>query len=390
MALGVGCAAPEEPMDKLIDRVFAGAVGQYTYLNSQLTGEEFPRTLNEDGSLRTSNYRWWGSGFYPGTLWYIYEYTHNDSMRLLADRYTRLLEPLKFRTDDHDVGFQLNCSFGNALRITGDTCYREPIVTGARSLATRFNPTVGCTRSWDFVRKGRDWKFPVIIDNMMNMELLLVAANLTGETRLMEIANRHASTTMKNHFRPDFTTFHLVDYDPETGAVRSRQTVQGYADSSAWARGQAWALYGFSMMFRMTNNMKYLDQAEKVASMLLDRLPDDGIPYWDFDDPKIPDTFRDASAGAIMASAFIELSQQTLDEKLAARCLAMAERQLRTLAGGEYLAPAGENHGFLLRHSVGALPDKSEVDVPLAYADYYFCEALLRYARLANDRQQQP
>lgn len=391
MALTVffGCTKSNtETMENLTQRVFTLAQEQYVAMAETLAEDELPRTLNPDGTLVTSDYKWWCSGFYPGALWYIYEYTGDENIRALADRYTVMLEPLKNRTTDHDVGFQLNCSYGNALRLTGDEKYAEPMVTGAYSLATRFNPIVGCTRSWDFVRKGRDWKFPVIIDNMMNMELLLVVADMVKDDKLMEVANRHALTTLQNHFRDNFTTYHLVDYDPATGEVRSRQTVQGYADSSAWARGQAWALYGYTMMFRMTSNVKYLTCAENVARMLLKRLPADAVPYWDLDAPDIPDAARDASAAAIMASAFVELSGLTLDTKLSRGCLKTAETQLRTLASPEYLANDGQNGHFLLRHCVGSLPDNSEVDVPLTYADYYFLEALLRYTHL-NDSERQ-
>jgi hypothetical protein len=373
-------------MDTLISRVFSLAGKQYAAMSRNLGEGKFPRTFEGGDSLVTSDCKYWCSGFYPGSLWYIYEYTRNDSIRVLADKYTKMLDSRKYSTANHDIGFQLNCSYGNALRITGDSCYREPLLTGARSLATRFNPIVGCIRSWDFVRKGCDWKFPVIIDNMMNLELLNVASDLMKDPGLMQIAESHANTTMKNHFRKDYTTYHLVDYDPENGAVRSRQTVQGYSNGSAWARGQAWGLYGFSMMFRQTHDAEYLRQAENIARMLLKRLPDDGIPFWDFDDPAIPNTVRDASAGAIMASALVEIASQTKNKSLGKKCLEMAVKQLRTLAGSDYLAKEGENGGFLLKHSVGSKPGNSEVDVPLTYADYYFLEALLRYKTyITND-----
>ena len=214
------------------------------------------------------------------------------------------LDSIQYVTHDHDVGFQLNCSYGNGLRLTGNEDYRKVLYQGAKSLATRFNPLTGVIRSWDFVPKTRDWKYPVIIDNMMNLELLMFASNTFGNDSLGYIARTHADTTMKNHFRDDYSSYHLVDYDPADGHVRNRQTVQGYADESSWGRGQAWALYGYTMMYRMTKDRKYLTQAECVGNMLLSRLPADGIPYWDFDAPD-GDEYRDASAGAIMASAFV-------------------------------------------------------------------------------------
>ena len=372
-----GCSG-EETMPELTKRVFDIAEKQYIMMDTRLKDDTMPRSMDSEGNFIDSNLRWWCSGFYPGSLWYIYEYTGNGQVRALAEKNTEKLDVLKIKGTDHDLGFQMNCSFGNAYRITGDERYAEPIRTSAEVLAGRFSPVTGVIKSWDFVNKGRDWKYPVIIDNMMNLEHLYNAGSLFGLDTLKTIALTHANTTMANHFRPDYTSWHLVDYDPETGAVRSKETVQGFSDSSAWARGQAWALYGYTMMFRMSGYDCYLSQAENIADMLLKRLPEDGIPYWDFDSDMIPDDYRDASAAAIMASAFIELSTLCNSPKKAAY-LETAEKQLRTLASDEYLAQPGENCNFILRHSVGSLPGNSEVDVPLTYADYYFLEALLRY-----------
>lgn len=360
-------------------RVFEVAEKQCITMVGALDSDTMPRTYQGD-SIVLSPIRWWCSGFFPGTLWYVYEYTGSEEIRKLAERQTMKVEPIKEVKHDHDVGFQINCSFGNGYRLTGNEAYRDVMHTAAHSLATRFNSHVGCIRSWDWVKKGRDWKFPVIIDNMMNLELLLSVADMYGEQELRNVAVSHAATTMKNHFREDFSCFHLVDYDHETGAVRNRETVQGYSDSSSWARGQAWALYGFSMVYGFVGNGEFLARAERIADMLLARLPEDGIPYWDFDAPDIPYALKDASAGAIMASAFITLSTQTADKSKAKSYMAMAERQLRTLASDAYLAKPGENGGFILKHSVGNLPGVSEVDVPLTYADYYFLEALVKYA----------
>lgn len=354
--------------------VFTLAEKQYTQLCEQLTDSTMPRTLNPDGTLRTSDVNWWCSGFLPGSLWYIYEVGQSPAIRTLALEQTLKLKPLLQLPTDHDIGFQLNCSYGQAYRLTGADSLKSVLVAGARKLAQRMNPTTGVIRSWDFLRPG--WKYPVIIDNMMNLELLTVGARLSGDETLEQVALRHADTTLKNHFRGDYTSYHLVNYDPQTGQVLSRETVQGYVDESAWSRGQAWALYGYSMMYRETGQERYLEQAKHIADMLLQRLPADGIPFWDLDDPQ-PQPLRDASAAAILASAFIELSEHTGR----AAYFLMAEKQLVTLLTPEYLAPAGTNGGFLLKHGVGNLPEGSEVDVPLTYADYYFLEALVRYGK---------
>lgn len=375
-----GCSA-KDPLIDAADKVFNLAKTQYALMDSALSEGEYPRTTGQDGSLRTSDMGWWCSGFYPGSLWYIYEYTGDKAILEMAWKQTLPLKGLLDMHTDHDIGFQINCSFGNALRLTGDSAAVMPTyVAAAQKLAARLNPATGVTRSWDWVRK--DWRYPVIIDNMMNMELLAEAARMSGDETLMDAATTHANTTLKNHFRPDWSCWHLLDYNPETGKVRSRETVQGYADESAWARGQAWALYGFTMMSRETSSDEYLDAAENIADMILSHLPDDGIPYWDFNAPDIPDALRDASAGAITASALIELSTITSDSDASERYLDTARKQLLTLSSEEYLAKPGENGFFLLKHCVGNMPENSEIDVPLSYADYYFLEALVRYVTL--------
>ena len=368
----------QEPMEALIDRVFSVAEQQYVAMDARLDDKTMPQTITHDSTFKSSTIYWWCSGFYPGSLWYIYEYTQNDTVKLLAEKNTLKLDPIQYVTHDHDVGFQLNCSYGNGLRLIGNKDYEKVLHQGAKSLATRFSPITGVIQSWDFLR--RDWKYPVIIDNMMNLELLMFASKAFDDDSLAYVARSHADTTLKNHFREDYSSYHLVDYDPKDGHVRSKQTVQGYSDESSWGRGQAWALYGYTMMYRMTEDKRYLSQAECVGNMLLSRLSVDGIPYWDFDAPN-GNEYRDASAGAIMASAFVELSSFTEDAKARQNYLNVAEKQLRTLASSTYLAEPGTNCNFILKHSVGNFPEKSEVDVPLSYADYYFLEGLLRYKK---------
>ncbi len=309
-------------------------------------------------------------------MWYLYEFTGKASWKMAAQDYTARLESIQNYGGSHDVGFILNCSYGNGYRLTRDPHYRKVLIQGARTLSTRFKPEVGLIRSWDHGK----WQYPVIIDNMMNLELLTWAAREASEPRLRDIALSHAGKTLKNHFRPDASTWHVVDYGPTNGAVIGKQTHQGAADTSPWARGQAWGLYGYTMMYRETRRPEYLAQAGMVARFLINhpRLPEDKIPYWDFDAPGIPNAPRDASAAAIMASALIELSDYT-EPELGRQCLRLARQQLLSLSSPAYLAKPGENGGFLLSHSVGSKPKNSEVDVPLSYADYYFLEALLRY-----------
>ena len=375
----------QESMEELTARVFERAAAQMELMDKNLDSAAvsnpgvaiYPRSINKEGALWTSNYKWWCSGFYPGSMWYVYEYTGDEKIKELALEYQAGLEPLRFRKDDHDIGFQLMCSYGNCLRLTEDQTCVPVLIDGANSLASRFDPEVGCTRSWSFGK----WSFPVIVDNMMNMELLLKAAELGGSDTLKNVALAHARTTMKNHFREDKSCFHLVDYNPETGEVVGKQTVQGLADDSAWARGQAWGLYGFTMVYRFCKEQDILDHATAIAEYLLPRLPEDGVPFWDYDSAEIPNDVRDASAAAIMARSLIELSQY-VDAEKAERYLATAEKMIRTLASDEYLCAEGEDYGFLLKHSTGNKNTDSEVDVPLTYADYYFLAARIRWSRL--------
>ncbi len=379
LTLAISCSEPqEETMDQLIDRVFAVAAEQSRIMSSALADDQTPKTF-EDGKLVKAPYDWWCSGFFPGVLWYIYEYNGDVSIKELAIKETAKVEPVKYVTDHHDVGFMINCCYGHQYRLTGDEHALEVLRTAAQSLTGAFTEEVGCIKSWPFVKPGFSWVYPVIIDNMMNLELLMSVANMDNNEWLRHVAVSHADVTMKNHFREDYTTFHLVDYVPGTGEVNKKITVQGLADSSAWARGQAWALYGYTMIYQQTGDRKYLHQAQHIGDMIEGYLPEDGIPYWDFNDPKIPDTYRDASAGAVMASAYIALDQVADNGK---DYLAIAEKQLRTLASEEYLAAPGEIGGFILKHSVGNLPEDVEIDVPLTYADYYFIEALMRYHNL--------
>jgi len=373
---------PEPELLATIQKNFSDARVQYEFMAKQLDTDQFPKTYKEStGKLETSNSGWWCSGFYPGTLLLLYEQSHDQRLLTEADRMMKVLSKEQYNTHTHDLGFMMYTSFGNANRIAPQPGYKQILLNSAKSLSTRFNPTVGCIKSWD----SKPSDFLVIIDNMMNLELLFWATRATGDSSFYKIAVTHANTTMKNHYRPDYSSYHVLNYDAQTGAVKEKKTAQGYANESAWARGQVWGLYGFTVMYRETKDKKYLEQAEHIAHFILanTNLPADKIPYWDFNDPKIPNVLRDASAGAIMASALLELCRYA-DKKAAATYFTTAQSILKTLSSDTYKARPGTNGGFLLKHSVGHLPGKSEVDVPLTYADYYFVEAMKRYKDFAS------
>lgn len=368
-------------MAEIAREQFAFAAKQYEGILERVGAEKvkLPRTF-EGGAVKTVPARDWTSGFFPGALWLVYEQTGDAAMKTAAEDFTKRVESIQHFKDHHDVGFMLGCSYGEGLRITGQADYRAVLIQGARSLSTRYKPETGLIRSWD----AKEWKYPVIVDNMMNLELLWYAHKQTGEAAFREIALNHADKTLANHFRPDGSSFHLVDYDPATGGVLKKQTVQGAADDSAWARGQAWGLHGYATMARLTSEGRYLEQARKIAAFVMTHpnMPEDGVPFWDFNAPGIPDAPRDASAAAVMACGFLELSDVTRGEE-SAKYRAFAEKQLRSLASPAYRAALGENGNFLLKHSVGHKLQGTEVDVPLNYADYYFLKALSRYGKPA-------
>ena len=360
-----------------------------------------PRHSRSDGSLALCPDIYdWTSGFFAGNLWYTYEATKDDSLKKAAERFTEALEPLEYFTGHHDIGFMLYCSYGNGYRLTHNDKYKAVLVQAAKSLCTRFNPKVGCIKSWN-QRMSWDgktmWHYPVIIDNMMNLELLFFASKVTGDTSFKHVAITHALTTMKNHIRPDYSTYHVVDYDTITGKVLHQETCQGYANNSTWARGQAWSIYGFTMVYRETGDVRFLETAEHVADFFLNnpRLTKDKIPYWDFnanqsgyhpqfkyDSSKYKEILRDASAAAIVASALFDLSKYSGKKGKVYRKAAIDI--LNSLASEQYTAAPGTNNNFILKHSTGSLPHGQEIDKPLVYADYYYLEALLKYKKSLN------
>jgi unsaturated chondroitin disaccharide hydrolase len=385
-ALFITCVAQKnntsfKNLNTTIAQNFNQADSQYRLMMKGVPDGRFPKTFEHD-SLETSGPGWWCSGFYPGNLLYIFEATKDSTLYYEALRKLNDLQPEQFNKTTHDLGFMMYCSFGNAYKIDSNEQYKSILINSAKSLASRFNPVVGCIKSWD----SKPGDFLVIIDNMMNLELLFWATRTTGDSSFYKIAVTHANTTMKNHFRPDYSSYHVVNYNPVTGAVQQKKTAQGAADSSAWARGQAWGLYGFTVMYRETKDKKYLDQANHIADFILNNphLPKDKIPYWDFDAPNIPHALRDASAAAIISSALLELSKY--NKAKSESYIKVATRIIRNLSSPEYKAAVGTNGGFVLKHSVGSLPGHSEVDVPLTYADYYFFEAMKRYKALEKNK----
>ena len=338
-----------------------------------------PRNSEPDGTLNLVPSKDWTSGFFPGELWFLYEYTQNNFWKKKAQQHTDILEKEKMNGSTHDMGFKVYCSFGNGYRLTQDEHYKEVLLQSARTLATRFKPAAGIIRSWD--HSTAKWACPVIIDNMMNLELLFWATKESKDSTFYRIAVDHARTTMKHHFRPDFSSYHVIDYDRITGQVLKKNTHQGFADESAWSRGQAWALYGYTMCYRETRLPEFLEQAQNIEKYLFTHpnMPEDLIPYWDFDAPGIPDEPRDVSAATVIASALYELS--LYDPEKGERYRSNADKIIENLTK-HYRATLKKDNGFLLLHSTGSKPTNTGVDVPIVYADYYFIEALMRKNKL--------
>lgn len=376
------CHAENNDISNVINNDINFSTRQYSLMLQQIGREgkvRIPKTIDKLGRMVYIPIDDWCSGFFPGSLCYLYQLTNDKSWLLQSKRFTEALDSIQYLTWHHDVGFMIGSSYLNIYRLSPNKAYKKAIIQTAKSLCTRFRKKAGVIQSWNVDRgwqSKRGWTCPVIIDNMMNLELLFEATRLSGDSTYWKVAVSHANKTLENQFRKDGSCYHVVDYDPNNGAVLHRQTAQGYADNSAWARGQAWAVYGYTVCYRYTHDPKYLDQAVKTLNFVMQNpnLPDDLIPYWDFDAPNIPNEPRDVSSAACIASALYEMNNYLPDNGYTS----LADRIIRSLSSPEYRAPLGKNGCFLLMHSVGSIPHNNEIDVPLNYADYYFLEALTR------------
>lgn len=334
-----------------------------------------PRSMDlSTGVIKKVKSKDWTSGFFPGNLWQIYSLTGDVRFKEKAILWNAFIEKEKFNNTTHDMGFKVYCSFGKGLKVQDNPKYKNIIVKSAQTLVTRFDTKIGAIRSWDHNKEFFD--FPVIIDNMLNLELLFEASKISGDKKFKNIAIQHANTTLKNHFRKDNSCYHVIDYDTITGKVKNKLTHQGFNNESSWARGQSWAVYGFTMAYRYTKNKEYLKQAEATAKYYINykTLPEDGIPYWDFNDTSIPNAPRDASSAAVMASALLELYSFTKNQTY----LEFSNKVLNSLSSDKYLLNDSVKGPFILDHSTGNWPKKDEIDQPIVYADYYFLEAIIR------------
>lgn len=399
---------------KISTAVICGLIGFIIFACSTLKGEEIPVDVNKElnycdiqikrtlQEIRTESYKiprriekdetgWymadiydWTSGFWPGILWYDYENTRDEKIKQSAIRYTEWLDALldPKHKGDHDLGFQFFCSFGNAYRLTNDEKYKKNMLAGAEKLAGFYNPKVGTILSWEHMVEQMGWPHNTIMDNMMNLEILFWAAKNGGKKEYYDMAVSHAKVTMENQFREDGTNYHVAVYDTINGDFIKGVTNQGYNDESFWARGQAWAIYGYTVVYRETGDKEFLRFAERITDVYLERLPDDLVPYWDFDDPVIPNAPRDASSAAIVASALLELYELEDDKEKAEKYKEYAIQMIRVLSSEEY--QSRDSKPSFLDHSTGNYPGGYEIDASINYADHYYIEALIRYKKISQ------
>ncbi|MBP1841276.1 glycoside hydrolase family 88 protein [Formosa algae] len=348
-------------------------------LSTLKTTDSFPRHIFKGKTnWELVGIKDWCSGFWAGTLWYAYEQSKDSTLLKGAKQFTEALESLAYTPPkNHDLGFQLYCSYGNGFRLTGNQKYKQILLDAANNLVTLYNPNVGSIHSWPY---RTDYSHNTIIDNMMNLELLFWAAKNGGDASLYDMAESHAEVTMKHIVRPDATLYHVAAFNDSTGAFIKGYTHQGYADESMWARGQAWGIYGFSFTYKETGREDFLKTAINLSDKFLERLPEDGMPYWDFDDPKIPNTPKDASAAAVAACGLLELSTLVKDSELQVKYRTAAKKLINLLSSSAYLSRS--TNQALLLHATGNYPDGSEIDESIIYADYYYMEALMRLKAL--------
>lgn len=373
VALNFNCQAQYNPSTLIVKKEIKERFQKL--LDFPIDSVSIPRSMDiSSGIIKKVPSKDWTSGFFAGNLWQIYKLTGDIRYKEKAALWNAFIEKEKFNNRTHDMGFKVYCSYGKGLAVENNTKYKNIIVKSAQTLITRFNTKIGAIRSWDHNKES--WDFPVIIDNMLNLELLFEASKISGDKSFENIAIQHANTTLKNHFRNDNSCFHVVDYDTITGAVKNKVTHQGFNNESSWARGQSWAVYGFTMAYRYTKNKAYLKQAEATAKYYINykTLPKDGIPYWDFNDTSIPNAPRDASSAAVMASALVELYSFTKNDAY----LNYANKVINTLSSDKYLLNDTVKGPFILDHSTGNWPKKDEIDQPIVYADYYYLEAIIR------------
>ena len=370
-------------IDSLISENLSYAQKKITYFLENLDVNTYPGSVDDKGQLITIPAKSWEAGYLAGILWYLYDYTREEKWKIYAQQWTAGLELQKFNKNSHDLLFMLYASFGNGYKFTHDELYKDVLIVGSKTLASRYNPQLGYIKSWDAFYPSQTIQFPVIIDALLANEMLFYVSRISGDSSFYKIAYKHALNTKRDFIRNDYSTYYLVEYDTILNAVKAKRTWLGYADESTWARGHARAIYGSAVVFRETGDSSFLELSKKTADFYMQhpRLPADLIPYWDFDDRDIPNAPRDASAACIAASGLLELAS-LLPAKERDKYIDFAVRTLKSLASDKYRNTPNENLGFILKHSTGSRSWNIEVDKPKISADYYFIESLIKLEKL--------
>jgi len=369
-------------LDKIVDHALSVSLQCLTKSVEEVNDRSrYPNYATKELKWKLATSKDWTSGFYPGTLWYAYELSGKEEFKKWAQEWTRGIEKEKFNTGTHDLGFRFNCTFGNGLRLapqdTASARYREIMLTAAATADSRFSPVAGqYPSSWD--KKPLPNSIPAVVDVMMNLELLMWAAENGGDPKIKERCITHANTAFRDFVRKDGGTFHVVRYDKNTGKILNKGQLQGDTDSTTWTRGHAWMVYGFTVMYRYTKNPEYLKNAMSLADYFLAHLPENRIANWDFQSEIL---LPDASASAIVTSALFEMQGYVADKNKRKQYLSEAKNMLRHLC----LPPAfseGKGTNCLLLHSTQYYRNSDNNDVPAIFADYYFMESILRYKQL--------
>jgi len=388
-------AAPATDSAIDVDHVMRVAAKKLAAFDSAHTDtSKFPTEAKGDKWVLIPPYEW-TSGFYPGALWYMYEYARAtnppeaEAWRARAQRWTAGLKQEQFNRGTHDLGFMMFDSFGNGYRITKNAEYQKVLLQSAKSLAARYRPVTRMIRSQGNM-EDMD-RYTVIIDNMMNLELLMWASENGGGTELRQIAISHADRALKEFFRPDGSTYHVVELNPNTGDVQRKYTAQGMADESCWSRGQTWAIYGFGYMYEVTKDQRYLDAAVKAAEYYLAHLPADNVPPSDFNSGLDGLEFKDSSAACVASSALFRLSRLVPDAARKDKYSQAAVAALRAVTEPPYFSEGDDKAGMILysARNFHASPNHRLTNTSLIWSDYYLLEAIHQYLALNQSLQAQ-
>ena len=362
---------------------------QVVHVLPDFTGK-FQKAYSENGFYQPIENNYWTTGFWTGEVWLAYEYALAKGHGAQADAlksagmahvdsfYRRITE--KIEVDHHDMGFLYTPSCVAAYKLTGDKKAREAAILAADQLLTRYHPVGEFLQAWGPM-DGAD-NYRLIIDCLLNLPLLYWAGDETGDAKYRDIAEKHIHTAVANVIREDYSTWHTFFFNPETGAPDHGATCQGYRDGSAWARGQAWGIYGMALAYRYTGRKEYIELFKRVTEYFLAHLPNDLVPFWDLEFTDGDDQPRDSSSASIAVCGMLEMSRY-LDREDAAHYTALAKRLLKSVCDNYAVKDMAVSNGLVLHstysnHSPYNTCNHYGVDECNSWGDYFYMEALMR------------